>query len=109
MNSVKWTIIGIIITVLVVFSLLIAREISSRGETRLVITTQPEKAEVYLSGQRFISPLDTTLPSGSYSAQVIAPGYKSLTKNIRVRPNRRNEFSFSLTPEETFLPPEGAP
>lgn len=109
MNSMKWTIIGVITTVLIVFSILIAREISSRGETRVVITTQPEKAEVYLSGQRFISPLDTVLPAGSYSTQIIAPGYKPVTTNIRIRPNRRNEFSFSLKAEETFLPPEGAP
>lgn len=109
MNSLKWIVIIITLIILIIFGLLIGREFSDRGETRLIVTTDPEKAEVYLSGRRFIAPIDTLLPAGTYRVQIIASGRKSLTETVRIRPNRTNRLNFSLDPEDTFLPPEGSP
>lgn len=109
MNSLKWIVITITLIILIILGLLIGREISDRGETRLIVMTEPEKAEVYLSGRRFIAPIDTLLPAGTYRVQIVAPGRKPFDKTIRIRPNRTNRLNFSLDPEDTFLPPEGSP
>ena len=70
----------------------------ARGQTGSIsITTTPEKAVVYLNGDKLgLSPIDTAYPSGRFSLTIMLNGEELVKERINVCTGQKTEWEGSL-------------
>ena len=74
---------------------------------RLVVTSNPEGAEVRLDGELVgTTPTDTEVPPGSYELTVYQNGYRTESKNVSLEPATQAQYSLALkrTGYQRWLP-----
>jgi PEGA domain len=88
-----------------------AAQVPSDGGT-VAITVRPTTADVYIDGERWVSPdlsvpLVVALVPGRHAIEVRAPGYRPFSTTVDVRPGASTPLNVSLP--AGFAPPEFGP
>ena len=71
--------------------------LAASGVQMLYVTSDPSDAEVWIDGQlRGRSPFNAALPQGSHLVSVAKSGYRTVTREVILSPERSHEMGLSL-------------
>jgi tetratricopeptide (TPR) repeat protein len=86
------------------------KRLAATGVQQLLVYSDPSDAEVWINGVlRGRTPLSTLLAHGTHSVSVVKPGYRTLTRETVLAPDRSVELDLALQPGASTPPPVPAP
>jgi tetratricopeptide (TPR) repeat protein len=91
------------------------KRLSATGVQQLLVYSDPPEAEVWVDGHaKGRTPFSVVLPHGTHSVSLVKPGYRTLTRETVLAPDRSVELDLTLqkgpssTPVAVPLPPPPA-
>jgi len=84
--------------------------LAATGVQMLYLYTDPPDAEVWVDGQlRGRSPFNAALPHGAHAVSLLKAGYRTVTREVVLSPDRSLEMTVSLQPGAAGAPLVGPP
>jgi tetratricopeptide (TPR) repeat protein len=79
--------------------------LAATGVQQLLVYSDPAEAEVWVDGQsRGRTPFSTVLPHGTHTVSLVKTGYKTVTREVVLAPDRSLELSLTLVKGASAVP-----
>ncbi len=79
--------------------------LAATGVQQLLVYSDPAESEVWVDGQsRGRTPFSTVLPHGTHTVSLVKTGYKTVTREVVLAPDRSLELSLTLQKGASVVP-----